>query len=89
MDALVTSGGVADRISAAAALAVALVRARCEIWLVSPGISEDEASRMGMRQLPSVQAALDEAMARYPRGQVSVLQHATEILPLPASGRDA
>lgn len=82
IDDLVATYQVGDRISAAAALAVALVRARCEIWLVASGISPADADLMAMRHFTSLQSAVDAATLAYPDGRITTIDNATEILPL-------
>ncbi len=83
LDGMINRGEVKDRIGAAAALAVVLVKARAEIWLVTTNITPDEAARMGSRRFESVQAALDAALqVKGDMAQVTVLHEATEILPI-------
>ncbi len=83
LDGMVNRGEVKDRIAAAAALAVALVKARAAIWLVTSNISADEAARMGSRCFETIQAALDSAFqVKGDAAQVTVLHEATEILPI-------
>jgi lactate racemase len=78
---------VSDRISAAAALAVALVRERAEIWLASSGISVDEARRMRMRRFDTTAEAVKTAMAERPGSRVTLLHNATEVLPIGTEAR--
>lgn len=75
-------GVVPDRISAAAALAVALVRQRAEIWLASTGISEADTRRMHMRRFPTTADAVRAAIQERPGSRVSLLHNATELLPI-------
>ncbi len=82
LESLLATDQVEDRISAAAALACALVREHCEVWLASTGITDAEASRMGMRRFETAAEALDVAMSERPDGMVSLLHNATEVLPL-------
>ncbi|MEX2183760.1 MAG: nickel-dependent lactate racemase [Chloroflexota bacterium] len=82
IDRLVATHQVEDRISAAAALAVALVRARCDIWLVTSGITPADAEEMGMRHFTDLQTAIDAALVAYPDGQVTTIDNATEVLPI-------
>lgn len=82
IDELLATEQVEDRISAAAALAVALVRARCEIWLVASGISPADADLMAMRHFASLQSAVDAATLAYPDGRITLIDNATEVLPL-------
>jgi nickel-dependent lactate racemase len=82
LETLLATDQVEDRVSAAAALACALVREHCEVWLASTGITDDEASRMGMRRFATAAEALRTAMSERPDGVVSLLHNATEVLPL-------
>jgi nickel-dependent lactate racemase len=82
LEHLLATDQVQDRISAAAALACALVREHCEVWLASTGITDADASRMGMRKFATAADALNVAMAERPDGLVSLLHNATEVLPL-------
>lgn len=83
LDEMINRGQVKDRIGAAAALAVALVKARAEIWLVTTNITLAEAVRMGSRRFETIQAALDTALqVKGDTTQVTILHEATEILPI-------
>lgn len=86
IEARLAADAVPDRISAAAALAVALVRERAEVILVSSGIDAAEAGRMGMPNHGSIQAAVDAALSTRPGGRVTFMHAATELLPLGPSG---
>jgi lactate racemase len=80
---LIDEGSVRDRIAAAAALAVAVVTGRAEVWLATRDVTEDEARRMQMKRFRSVEEALAEALARIgPTARVGVLHEATEIAPV-------
>jgi nickel-dependent lactate racemase len=79
---MINSRTVEDRVGACAAFAVALVRKRAQVWLVSEGISADEAARMGMWCFDSIQEAVDTALnSRGEGAQLTVLHEATEVLP--------
>jgi nickel-dependent lactate racemase len=79
----VVDGQVADRIAGAAALAVALVRARADVWLVSEHVTDADLHRMKMRRFYHLQDALDLALkTKGTRAQVLVLHEATEIVPV-------
>jgi nickel-dependent lactate racemase len=83
IDGMVQRNEVRDRIGAAAALAVALVRARADIWLVTDNVTLEEAARMSVRRFTDLQEAVDLALAQ--RGhdaKLTVLHEATEILPI-------
>lgn len=77
------SNRVQDRISAAAALAVAEVRARAEVWIVTRGLSEEHAEALGMKRFSSLQEAVEAALRRKGKGsRLGVLHEATEIVPV-------
>ncbi|MHB8613308.1 MAG: nickel-dependent lactate racemase family protein [Candidatus Dormibacteraceae bacterium] len=83
LDRLISEERVRDRIGAAAALAVAVITARAEVWLVAQTISDAEATRMRMRRFDHLQVALDAALRVKPSGStVTVLREAAEILPV-------
>jgi nickel-dependent lactate racemase len=83
LDHLISEGQVQDRIGAAAALAVAVITARAEVWLVAQTISEAEANQMRMRRFDDLQEAVDGAVGARPEGSmVTVLREAAEILPV-------
>lgn len=83
IEAQLAAGTVDDRIGAAAALAVALVRARAAIWIVSSHIDDATAARMRFRRFDAVQAAVDEALEHTgPGARVTVVHEATELLPV-------
>jgi hypothetical protein len=75
---------VDDRICAAAALACALVREHCEVWLASVGIADADAERMGMRRFDTAGEALAAALEERSGSSVTLLHNATEVLPIPA-----
>jgi nickel-dependent lactate racemase len=79
---MIQSGNVEDRVSAAAALAVALVKRRAEVWLVSSGISAEVAMKMGFRKFDSISQALRERLSLRPGSTVSVIKNACEVLPI-------
>lgn len=88
IDEMIKKGLVNDRISAAAALAVALVTARSEIWLVSSNITDEQARRMNIVRNDNLQAAIDLALeVKGKASQVTVMHEATEILPVLSSGK--
>lgn len=86
LDRMISEDQVGDRIGAAAALAVAVITARADVWLVATTISDAEASRMRMRRFDDLQDAVAAALSAKPDGSsVTVLREAAEILPvLPA-----
>jgi nickel-dependent lactate racemase len=85
-DEMVARGQVRDRVGAAASLAVALVLARAQIWLVAGGVTPEQAKRMRMTHFDSLQSAVHAALAAQgPAARITVLHEATELLPeLPA-----
>lgn len=86
LDGMISRGEVKDRIGAAAALAVALVKAHATVWLVTHNITPDEAAHMGGRRFETVQAALEAGLeTKGQTAKVTVLHEATEILPLLSS----
>ena len=71
-----------DEVGAALAIAWAQVKEREEVWIVSDGICAEDAAKLGFRHFPSVQGALDEALAQKGSGaRVTVLTHAPDMLP--------
>ena len=82
LDRMIADHHVKDRIGAAAALAVALVKERAEIWLVAQSITDAEARHMQMRRFGDLQAAVDTALEiKGPSARVTVLREAAEIVP--------
>ncbi|MCX6026861.1 MAG: nickel-dependent lactate racemase, partial [Chloroflexi bacterium] len=76
---------VRDRIGAAAALAVAEVRSRAEVWIVAENLSSQDADGLRMRRFASLQDAVDAALLKKGRtSRLTVLHEATEILPTTA-----
>ncbi len=83
IEKLLEGNTVKDRIGAAAALAVALIRARAEIWLVTTNVTTDQANTMGLRRFDQIQDAVNAALAaRGPDARLTVMHEATEILPV-------
>jgi nickel-dependent lactate racemase len=79
---LLDENKIKDRISAAAALAVALVRQRAKLWLVCKGVTDLEAQKMGCRLFSDVQSAVDAALEINSDLKISILPNACEVLPL-------
>lgn len=71
-----------DKISAAAALAVALVRQRVNVWMVTEGISEEDCVKMGFKRFSSVSEAVLAATKERPGATFSILHNACEVLPI-------
>jgi len=83
IESMLTQGQIQDRIGAAAALAVALVKARASIFLVTSNITDEDAAQMDTRRFDNIQHAFDTAMkVKNGSAQVTVLHEATEILPI-------
>lgn len=79
----IDSGDIKDVVSGALALAWARVRERARVFLVSDGITPEEARALGFSPFATIDAALSAAMELYGSGaQVSVLTHAPDSLPL-------
>jgi lactate racemase len=80
----IMQGEVRDRVAAAAALAVAVVRRRARIFLVSDGVGVEDAERAGLARFDSLQAAVDTALeAVGPHTTMTVLREGAEVLPVP------
>ncbi|MEW6662407.1 MAG: nickel-dependent lactate racemase [Bacillota bacterium] len=81
--AMLEEGVIADPVAAALAVAWGQVKERARVFIVSDGISEMEARKLGFEPFSSVEAALAEALRREgPGAQVAVLTHAPDMLPL-------
>lgn len=91
LDRMIANHEVHDRIGAAASLAVALVFARAQLWLVSDNITDDDVALMGARKFATLQSAVDAALAEYGAdASITILHEATELLPeLPDSDQPA
>jgi nickel-dependent lactate racemase len=77
-------GEIKSGVAAALAVAWAKVREKAPVILVSPGIPDQDALRLGFTPAADITAALDEAFQRQgPDARVSVLTHAPDTLPLP------
>jgi len=78
-------GKVKDRLSAAGALAVSLVKKRARVMIVTDGLTDEEVIAMGMRRYDpeELQFAYEEALHQAsPGARVSVLVEGAELLPL-------
>jgi lactate racemase len=83
LDRMIAEDLVPDRVGAAAALAVAVITGRADVWLVARTITDAEADRMRMRRFDDLQDAIDAAIDKMAkRSTVTVLREAAEILPL-------
>ena len=83
--AAVERGEVEDKIGAAGALAVALVKQRAQVKLVSDGLTDEQCAWMGFPHYAAseLQQAVDEALAELgDRPTINVIHEGAEILPL-------
>jgi len=83
--AAVERGEVEDKIGAAGALAVALVKQRAQVKLVSDGLTDEQCAWMGFPHYAAseLQQAVDEALAELGgRPTINVIHEGAEILPL-------
>jgi nickel-dependent lactate racemase len=84
---MVEAGQIHDEVGAALAIAWAQVKEREEVFIVSDGISAEEAARLGFTPFKSAQAAVDEALKRRgPGSKIAVLTHAPDMLPIVSPG---
>lgn len=80
---MVESGGVDDVVGAAVLADVAQVMDRIDCILASPGVTREEAERLGFRYAASTQEALEMAFLQQGNAaKVAVLRHGGHILPL-------
>jgi nickel-dependent lactate racemase len=81
--AMVQKGGVDDLVGIAILGDVAQILDHAHCILVSPGIHQDDAKKLGMSWAPDGNAALREARDRHgPNARIAVLRHGGHILPL-------
>ena len=74
---------VHDEVAASLAIGWAQVKEREAVYMVSSGIAAEEARRLGFTPFPTVQAALDAALAlQGPAARITVLTHAPDMLPV-------
>jgi nickel-dependent lactate racemase len=80
---MVEAGKIADVVGAAILADIAQIVDRADCVLVSPGITREEAERLGFRYAATAQDALALAFERQGGGaSVAVLRHGGQILPL-------
>jgi nickel-dependent lactate racemase len=80
---MVEAGEIEDIVGAAVLADLAQIVDRCDCILVSPGVTKQEAERLGFRYAPTAQAALEMAFDRQGRAaKIAVLQHGGHILPV-------
>jgi nickel-dependent lactate racemase len=80
---MVSAGRLRDKVAAALAIAWAQIKEREKVFIVSRGIPDGEAKKLGFTHFGNAQAALDEALRRAgPGAKVAVLTHAPDMLPI-------
>jgi hypothetical protein len=81
-----SSGSAADPKAAISGVFFALMKRRVHLSLVSSGLTQLDASKMGIPLYPTVEAALEAAVSRLPpaerTGAVAVLAHGGTTLPI-------
>jgi nickel-dependent lactate racemase len=79
----VQRGGVKDLVGIAILADVAQIVDRADCIMVSPGITADEAARLGFRSAPTATAALAMALEKQgPRASIAVLRYGGHVLPI-------
>jgi len=79
-------GRLKNGVAAALAAAWAMAREKASIIMYSPGIPPADKSRLGHTHADTVDEAIAEALRRHGSGsRLSVLTHAPDMLPVPAS----
>ena len=77
------AGELKNGVAAALAAAWAMVREKADVITYSPGIPEEDKSRLGHTHAPDIHWALDEAFRRQGKdARVAVLTHAPDMLPI-------
>jgi lactate racemase len=83
IDRLIQDGTIADPVSGALALAWAKVRQRAEVFLVSDGISTQEARLLAFQPFACLEDALAAALRKHgPAASLNVLPYAPDTLPI-------
>ncbi len=78
---LVKEGEIADGVAAATYLALDQTRQRVEIILVTDGITNDEATRIGLTATPKFEEALARALARHgDQARIGVITKGADIM---------
>ncbi len=81
--AMIDQGAISDVVAGALAVAIAKVRERCRVSLVSTGITAEEARALGFTPFASVEEALADALRRHSEAAtVNVLTHSPDTLPI-------
>lgn len=80
---MVENKEVPDEVAAALAIAWAQVKERETVYIVSDGIKDEEAQKLGFVPFSSVHQALEAAFERHGKNaRVTVLTHAPDMLPI-------
>lgn len=80
---MVADKKVGDEVAAALAIAWAQVKEREAVYIVSDGITDEDAGKLGFTPFATVQLALEAALAKHgPGARVTVLTHAPDMLPM-------
>jgi nickel-dependent lactate racemase len=80
---LAQQGGVDDLVGLAILADVAQIVDRADCIMVSPGVTPDEARRLGFRSAPDATAALRLALERQgPKATIAVLRYGGHVLPI-------
>jgi len=80
---LVQRGGVDDLVGIAVLADVAQIVDHADCIMVSPGVTPDEARRLGFRHAASAAEALELALERQgPRASIAVLRYGGHVLPI-------
>ncbi len=83
VDRAVTLGEVSDAVAASLAIAWGNVKKRANIVLVSGGIDESDAEKLGFGYADSVEEALNKAINKYgPKAKVIAVSHGCDMLPI-------
>jgi lactate racemase len=86
IEAAYRRGEIKSGVAAALAVAWAKVREKAPVILVSPGIPDEDARRLGFTPATDITAVLAETFHRQGRdARVTVLTHAPDTLPLPVT----
>lgn len=71
-----------DLIAGGGAAMIARIREHATVILVSDGISQEDAARLGFLKSPSLQEATDFALRRFEKGSVGIIPMGDDTLPL-------
>ena len=73
--------GEGDLVAAGIAIGALTASEKARIFVYSEGLSDDTIKEMGYRPFPSLQAAIDTALAEIPQGTIGILPHGGDCLP--------